>query len=171
VSRAAASTLRLTAATAGAAPLIARVTLAAYEEYRETLVPPSGVFSESLADVRAELARGGAVIVSLNATPAGCARYEPGPERAYLYVGRISVLPEYRGHGLAGALLGWLEARAVALAIPELQLGVRLNLPRNIDLYLRHGYQVFGYEDLPGHGRVSAWMRKCILPSHEGAGR
>lgn len=142
--------------------LIMRLTLAAYEEYRDTLVPASGVFSESLEEVREELSRGGAVIALLDGVPAGCGRYEVNPERTHLYFGRLSVLPAYRQRGIAARMIGWFEEQARALGLPEVRLGARLNLPRNIDLYTRLGYEVYDYEDRPDYGRVSAWMRKRI---------
>jgi ribosomal protein S18 acetylase RimI-like enzyme len=61
-------------------------------------------------------------------------------------------------------MLDWFEQRAAALGVPEVRLGVRLNLPRNIALYERVGYEIFDYEFRPGYGRVSAWMRKKVTP-------
>jgi GNAT superfamily N-acetyltransferase len=142
--------------------LIVRLTLAAYEEYRETLVPPSGVFSETLDEVREELGRGGAVIALLDGEPIGCGRWEVDPERTHLYFGRLSVLPVYRQRGVAARMIGWFEDLARELGLPEVRLGVRLSLPRNIDLYTRLGYEVYGYEDRPDYGRVSAEMCKRL---------
>lgn len=144
------------------APLVLRLTLAAYEEYRDTLVPASGVFSETLDEVRAEVENGGVVIVWLNGEPVGCGRSEIPADRSHLYVGRLAVLPAARGRGIATRMLAWFEARAAALGLLEVQLGVRLMLPRNILLYERVGYEVFGYEDRPGYGRISAWMRRRV---------
>jgi GNAT superfamily N-acetyltransferase len=144
------------------AELIFRLTLAAYEEYRDTLVPASGVFRESLDDVRDEIARGGAVIAWLGSEPIGCGRYEVDPEGKHLYFGRLSVLSEHRGRGVAARMVGWFEERARALGLPQVELGVRLNLPRNVDLYSRLGYEIVGYEERPGYGRVSAQMRKRV---------
>lgn len=75
------------------------------------------------------------------------------------------MLPAHRGRGIAARMLTWFEQRARSLAIPEVRLGVRLNLPRNISLYERAGYSIFDYEDRPGYGRIAAWMRKP-LSSH-----
>jgi GNAT superfamily N-acetyltransferase len=144
------------------APLLHRLMLAAYEEYRDSLVPASGAFEETVDDVRRAVEEGGAVLVLLDGEPVGCGRFELGPERAFIEVGRLSVLPAFRGRGIAARMLAWFEQRAASLAIPEVRLGVRLTLPRNIALYERAGYRVFDYEDRPGYGRISAWMRKRI---------
>jgi ribosomal protein S18 acetylase RimI-like enzyme len=149
-------------ATPDDAPLVHRLMLAAYEEYRDTLVPASGAFEESVEDVRQAIAEGGAVIVRLDGEPVGCGRFEHAPDRSFIEVGRLSVLPAYRGRGLATRMLGWFEARAAELDIPDVVLGVRLNLPRNIALYERAGYVIFDYEDRPEYGRVAAWMKKRV---------
>ena len=127
-------------------------------------MPPSGVFEESIEQVRQAVADGGAVIVYLDGEPAGCGRFEFAPDRSFIEVGRLSVLPAYRGRGLATRMLGWFEARAAELGVPEVVLGVRLNLPRNIALYERAGYAVYDYEERPGYGRISVWMRKSVAP-------
>jgi GNAT superfamily N-acetyltransferase len=130
-------------------------------------VPPSGAFEESVDDVRQAIADGGAVIVRLGGEPVGCGRFEFGPDRGFIEVGRLSVLPAYRGRGLATRMLGWFEARAAGLGVPAVILGVRLALPRNIALYERAGYEVYDYEDRPGYGRVAVWMRKTVAPHTE----
>lgn len=154
--------LSLRPASDGDLELIVRLTLAAYEEYRETLVPPSGVFTETLDEVREELSRGGAVIALLGGEPIGCGRWKVDREHTHLYFGRLSVLPAYRQRGVAARIIGWFEERARELGLPEVRLGVRLALPRNIDLYTRLGYEVYGYEDRPDYGRVSAEMHKLL---------
>jgi ribosomal protein S18 acetylase RimI-like enzyme len=157
-----AEALDIRPATADDAALIHRLTLAAYAEYRGVLVPESGVFAQSAADVRADIDRGGAIIARLAGEPVGCGRWELPADRSHLYVGRLAVLPAFRGRGIASRMLAWCEAHAVALGLPEVQLGVRLQLPRNRALYERLGYETFGFEDRPGYGRTSAWMRKRV---------
>jgi GNAT superfamily N-acetyltransferase len=158
------ATVTLHAATPGDAPLVHRLMLAAYSEYRDTLVPASSAFAESTDDVRHAIAAGGAVIACWDGEPVGCGRFKLAPDRACMEVGRLAVLPEHRGRGLATQMLAWFEARAATLRIPTVILGVRLNLPRNIALYERAGYQAYEYEDRPGYGRVSVWMRKHVPP-------
>ena len=162
-----ATRLTLQAATPADAPLLHRLMLAAYEEYRETLVPASGAFEETIEDVRHAIVEGGGVVVLIDGEPVGCGRYDIDPERAFIEVGRLSVLPSHRGRGIATRMLDWFEERAAVLAIPEVRLGVRLNLPRNIALYQRAGYLIYDYEVRPGYGRVAAWMRKPVGSTHD----
>ena len=158
----ASSALKLRAATPADAELIFALTLAAYEEYRGRLAPPSGVFEETLADVRLAIDLGGAVIATLDGEPCGCGRYEIAVDGSHLYFDRLSVPPRYRRRGVASAIVRWFEAHARELGIPEVRLGVRLALPGNIALYRGLGYTVDGYEDRPLEGRTSAWMHKRL---------
>jgi GNAT superfamily N-acetyltransferase/predicted kinase len=146
------------------ASLVFSLTLAAYEEYRHTLLPPSGVFGESLDDVRRELECSGGVIATLAGEPVGCARYERDPAGGFLYFGRLAVLPAFRRRGIAARIVRWLEARALALGVPEVRLGARLSLPGNIRLYTNLGYETYDHEERAGFGVVSAEMRRRLLP-------
>ncbi|HEY7295329.1 MAG TPA: GNAT family N-acetyltransferase [Dehalococcoidia bacterium] len=149
------------------APLVFKLTLASYEEYRHTLVPPSGVFGESVADVRRDLEEGHGVIADLAGEPVACARYQIDPAGRFLYFGRLAVLPAARRRGIAAQIVRWLEARALALSVPEVRLGARLSLPGNIRLYTSLGYQTYDYEERAGFGTVSAEMRCRLLPEPE----
>jgi GNAT superfamily N-acetyltransferase len=144
------------------APAVHRLMLAAYAEYRDTLVPASGAFDETVEDVRQAIIEGGAVIVRVDGEPVASGRFEFGPDRAFIEVGRLSVLPAWRRRGIASGMLTWFEARAAALGVPAVVLGVRLALPNNIALYERAGYAVYDYEDRPGYGRIAVWMRKFV---------
>ncbi len=87
---------------------------------------------------------------------------------AYLYVGRVSVLPAFRGRGVAAALMAWCEQLAVDRGLHEVRLGVRLGLVRNEALYRRLGYRPTGLlEERAGYGPIARWMAK---PVGDGAG-
>lgn len=156
--------LHLRNATPADAPLVFSLTLAAYEEYRHTLVPPSGVFGESEAAVRSELERGGGVVAALGGEPVGCARFEIDPAGGFLYFGRLAVLPAFRRRGIAARIVRWLEARALELGLLEVRLGARLSLPGNIRLYTALGYETYDHEERAAFGVVSAEMRRRLLP-------
>ena len=88
--------------------------------------------------------------------------------RAYLYVGRVSVLPAFRGRGVATALMAWCEQLALDRGLHEVRLGVRLGLVRNEALYRRLGYRPTGLlEERAGYGPIARWMAK---PVGDGAG-
>src|SRR6185503_3925273 len=87
---------------------------AAFEEFRGKLVPESGAFAETPRSIAAELESGaGAIIAERNGSIVGCVIF-----RLYegdLYFGRLSVLPEARGIGLAKRLIAAVEREARAL--------------------------------------------------------
>ena len=155
--------LTLSAATPDDAELVLTLTVAAYEEYRHTLVPASGVFKETVVTVRHDLTTGGGVLLLRDGEPVGCGRCETAADGSHLYIGRLAVLPAYRQQGYAAHMINWFAEHARARGLPELRLGVRLALPRNLNLYTRLGFEIFDYETRPDHpGRVSAWMRKRL---------
>ena len=201
----------LRAATPADAPLVLALTLAAYEEYRGVLVPESGVFRETVEQVRRHLegradvrgpapgaagpaapAHSGGVIASVDGEAVGCARWSvqsdeavaeavadaersaaeagrsgDGKERprAFLYVGRVAVLPAHRGHGIATALMAWCEGLARQRGLAEVRLGVRLTLSRNEAFYRRLGYRATGHvESREGYGPIAIWMSRRLDP-------
>lgn len=139
--------LRVCDATLDDAALIQRITLAAYAEYLHSLHPPSGVHRETVEDVAATMRRGGAVLAWLDGDPAGAARYER--RDAYLYVGRVAVLPACRRRGVASAMMRHLEDLARWNSFAEIRLGVRASLPSNVDLYRTLGYDSIAVEPHP----------------------
>ncbi|MGC8634097.1 MAG: GNAT family N-acetyltransferase [Candidatus Limnocylindrales bacterium] len=189
------------------APLVMALTLAAYEEYRGVLVPESGVFHETLEEVRGllegragatlvpgarnpALASSGAVIAQIGGIAVGCARWSvqmkeappdtdrpgreatpsPAPSTAFLYVGRVAVLPGYRGQGVASALVAWCERLAVDRRLAEARLGVRLGLERNERLYRRLGYEPTGeLEEREGYGPIAQWMARRLPDAADAA--
>ena len=50
---------------------------------------------------------------------------------------RLAVVPDARGQGIADALLGWLEVTAEREGVTSLTCPVRMNVTRNLRLYLR----------------------------------
>lgn len=121
----------------------------AFEEHRGKLDPPSGVFKETVETLRDKWQHGGAFLARVNGHNAGGVLYEP--EETYMYLGRLAVLPEFRGHGVARALVDAVEAQARALHLPTVRLGVRTQLPGNLRLFEHLGYRVIREESHPGH--------------------
>src|SRR5690242_14505183 len=79
-------------------PMIIAVTRAAFDEYDGVLNPPSSVPQETPEKVRAKLASGKGVLALLADQVVGSVYYSP--ESEYLYLGRLAVLPAYRGRGI-----------------------------------------------------------------------
>lgn len=122
--------MRLVLAGVDDAELVHRIMQAAFAEYRGVLDPPSSAHAETVADVARALAAGDGALAWLGTEAVGSARY--GRQPAHLAIGRIAVLPAYRGSGIGGALATFLEVR----------LEVRMALDRNLALYERLGYQI-----------------------------
>jgi len=153
--------LRITEATTQQAPLVHAVMIEAFEEYRDTLDPPSGALSESVDGVRQALKRGGAVLAWAGEIPIASARFELRPR--HLYAGRVSVLPAYRGNGIAGALMAALERIARDRRLEGVLLGVRMSLTSNLALYRSLGYRLTAVEQHPkGNDNIGMLIKELI---------
>lgn len=120
----------------------------AFEEYRGKLTPPSGIFTEMVDDIREKVTEGGGFLAFTNNQTAGGVVYQPKAD--YIYLGRLAVLPEFRGQGISKALVEAVENRAVELNLPRVQVGVWVVLPRNQAMFEHLGYQISSYEAHPG---------------------
>ena len=136
------------------APTVAATIRRAFAEYRDNLVPPSGALSETAESIAAELAvQYEAAIATLDAgaageTVVGCVLFRP--DGSDLYFGRLSVLPAYRGAGIARALVAHVEAEAALRGCPGVVLGVRVALPANQRFFARLGYAEVARHAHPG---------------------
>jgi ribosomal protein S18 acetylase RimI-like enzyme len=143
----AAHQVRLARATRKDAVRVHGITQAAYAEYRGVLDPPSGVDRETLADVARALDNGGALLAWIGDTAVGAVRFDHASD--HLVVERLAVIPTARGQGIARILLAYIEDLARQAHLPEVRLGVRLSLPRNVDLYQRLGYTMHRVHPYP----------------------
>ena len=139
--------IRVNAASPDDAPLVRQIMLAAFEQFRGTLEPPSSALDETIADTRRAIEAGGAALAWLGDQAIGSARYEPRPD--YLYVSRVSVLPAYRGRGIAAALLAAMDDQARRLSLPEVRVEVRHSLPANLAFFRRLGFQTISEQPHP----------------------
>ena len=137
-----AQTIRIEAATVDLADPILAVIVAAFEQYRDHLDPPSGVFRESSDQIRHKLEAGGGFVARAHDTMAGAVLYHPYPD--YMYLGRLAVLPAYRGRQIARQLIAAVEQAARDRQLPCVQLGVRVQLTGNQRLFKSLGYVVTG---------------------------
>jgi ribosomal protein S18 acetylase RimI-like enzyme len=158
-------TIRTADATLEQAPLVYDIMQKAFAEYIGVLVPPSGVHEETLEQAIASIQEGGAVLAWLSEpdgseTAVGSARYAFHNDSCY--VGRVSVLPEYRGQGIASMMLNHIEPIARAHGSAYLEIGVRMVLESNIRLYERHGYHIDSVFEHPKGGGMVATMVKPL---------
>jgi len=131
--------IRIDAAGADLAEEVLRAMQRAFEQYRGTLQPPSSALDETLDDVRAAIARGGAFVARDGESVVGSARYQFRP--GYTYAERVAVDPAYRGRGVGAALMRAIEDAARASRSPEVRIGVRASLPDNMHFYEELGYR------------------------------
>jgi ribosomal protein S18 acetylase RimI-like enzyme len=155
-------TLALRAATLADAPAIAATIATAFAQYRSILVPESSAFRETPEAITTQLAAGSSVIVAeRNGTMIGCVVTEV--LEGDLYFGRLAVLPEARGTGLAKRLIGAVEDEARRRGLPGVRLGVRIALEANQRLFNSLGYREISREAHPGFDHpTSINMRKPL---------
>ncbi len=127
----------------GDADILASTIVAAFEEYRGTLTPPSLALEETSESVTQHLDAGGAFLAEKRGEVLGCVLYRW--QDTSLYLSRLSVVPSARGLGLARCLTAVVEQQASVSGRACVQLSVRRALPGNRAMYVRFGYQHAGY--------------------------
>lgn len=142
---------------------VCEIILAAFEEYRLTLVPASGAHNETPKSIAEKMGKGGAfAIYEADGRMVACTLYRW--DDGFLYFSRLSVLPEYRRQGLARRLIQAVERHCASQGVRAIQLGVRLGLESNLNLYQGLGYQIIAYEMHEGYDEPT-WvtMEKRLL--------
>jgi len=132
------------------AALMTDLIRAAFEEQRGKVDPPSGAHNETAEKVRTKLEQGGGFIALVDGVEVGCVVYYPEGEH-HLYLGRLAVLPAFRQHGIASALIIAVEEKAKQQGYVGVSLSVRIALPRNQAYFKRLGYAITAYENHPGY--------------------
>ena len=105
-------TLQLSLARLDDAAAILAAVQRAFAQYDGKLVPQSGAARETVETVAARLARENCVLARRDDRLVGCLFYEHLGD--HLYFGRLAVLPEDRGRGVARGLVNEVEAVALA---------------------------------------------------------
>jgi ribosomal protein S18 acetylase RimI-like enzyme len=160
------SNVTLHEATEDEAEAVAELLRAAFEEYRGWLDPPSGAHRETAEKIRSEMRDARIVLAVLGDTIAGCVFYAPVNQHVDLF--RLAVLPEYRQHGIGRSLIAYVEERALHMGFQRVQLGVRLQLPRNRALYERLGYRFVEERRHAGYSEPTYAILEKLLQEGEG---
>lgn len=147
-------------ARADEAPTVYAIMQQAFAEPGAALPVESGALAETLADVKAAMVEGGAVLAFVDDQPVGSARFGCQPDA--LYVGRVAVLPSHRRQGIASDMMRFLERLAPSLGRRMVRIGVRQSLPSNVALYTSLGYAVVSAEPHPRGPDVSLTMCKQL---------
>jgi predicted N-acetyltransferase YhbS len=155
-------TLLLRAATAADAAAIAATIAASFEQYRGKLEPESGAFRETAEAIAAELTReSGAIVAERNGRMIACVMVQLMEDD--LYFGRLSVVPEARGEGIARRLVEAVEDEARRRELAGVRLGVRIVLVENQTLFSSMGYVEISREAHEGFDHpTSINMRKAL---------
>ena len=125
------------AETSDAAVLADLVRLAFSTQSRPT-TPPPGALKETPATISEHLGRGGGAVVEEDRAIIGAVFWNE--EEDGLYVGRLSVHPERRRRGIAGALMAEAALEARRRGLPSVRLGVRLTLEDNRRFFASCGF-------------------------------
>ena len=149
------------AAVAGDATRVAQVIRASFGEYRGVVQPPSGALALDPAAVRELMASGGFLVCESEGRIVASVYHQTRADHVYL--GRLAVLPAFRGRGLGARLVAEVEALAAAAGRDRVRLGVRLALPRNRAFFEALGYRRVGRGS---HAGMTAptfdWLEKRI---------
>jgi GNAT superfamily N-acetyltransferase len=156
-------TLPIREATIDESELIYQVMIESFKEYDGKLNPPSGALKETVDHtIHTFNIGGGAALACEGAKVVGSARYKPVDD--YMSIGRVSVLPDFRGKGICKALLTFVENKALLTfvenkardqGIMETRVEVRLSFPENIRMYERLHYEVIEHKFYPE--RIDSW--------------
>ena len=132
----------------------------AFAEYAGKLYPASPCHTETIGDVAKAIHFGGALLAWLDDVPVGSVRYYTRGD--IFFVERVSVLPGFRGLGIASAMMDELERLARRNGCSQMQLHSRLNLPKNIALYERMGFAIVSQHQITADADIQVTMTKCL---------
>jgi GNAT superfamily N-acetyltransferase len=124
----------------------ARLIRTAFAAQARPTRPPSSALGETAETVAAKIAAGGGVGAFAGGALVAASLWEANGDA--LHVARVSVLPAWRGRGLAGSLIAACEEEAKRRRIERMTLKTRLELPENERLFERCG---FARRDLEAH--------------------
>ncbi len=143
------SDITICEAVAAQAATLLRIEQATFSVYQAILDPLPSVFRETPAVIQQKMEHGTFLIACNNDQIVGMVFYQCNEDHVYL--GRLCVLQEWQGHGIARMLMQAVEERAAQFGMPTVQLAVRIALPQLIATYMRHGYRVSGEHCHPGY--------------------
>jgi GNAT superfamily N-acetyltransferase len=137
----------LRAATPADAAALAALIRLAFAQQTVVTDPLPSALKETAASVAAHFAKGGGGLV-VEGPVAGLLWSEAD---GGLYLGRVAVHPDWRGHGLAKRLIAAAEEIARARTLPRLHLSTRLVLADNRRLFASCGFIETAEHAHPGY--------------------
>ncbi|MES2935914.1 MAG: GNAT family N-acetyltransferase [Pseudomonadota bacterium] len=122
------------------AGLIAELTRAAWAD---KVAESSTGHQETAERVQEDLRDGGGFILLADNCPVGSVRWMPlETEPDIVEIGRMGVVPHYRGANLSQHLLEAVIHHALQSEVKELRLAVRSDQPRLLDFYAAFGFDI-----------------------------
>ncbi|MEX1030673.1 MAG: GNAT family N-acetyltransferase [Paenibacillaceae bacterium] len=98
--------------------IVHAIMIEAFTEYIGILHPPSGALSETVESLQSKIgSKGGAIIAFKDSKAVGATIYYY--QENYMYIGRVSVLPTFRGKGIGREMIYYLEQQAVKMGYAE----------------------------------------------------
>jgi predicted N-acetyltransferase YhbS len=146
--------LRPAAPADGAA--IAAILAAAFAAYDGKLQPRPGALSETAESIARKLADHRAILAEAAGVAVGSIVYRRDGEGFYL--GRLGVLPAWRGRGVGAALVEAVADAGRREGARRISLNVRLALPGNVVFFRRLGFREAGQGAHPGFDRPTYWV-------------
>jgi len=153
-------TLEIRPATILEAATVRAIIQAAFAEYEDTIPVPTSASAETIAEAEVDIAEGRVFLAVAGEKAVGTVRYKLYPE--YLYVGRLAVLPLYRGKGIGVALMEFLENLASTLGRNSVQLGTRASMSGNLAFYKKLSYEIVSTEPHPRGPDTIVWLVKYL---------
>ncbi len=140
---------RIRPLTIGDAAAAASLIRAAFAAQRRATDPPPGALGETRASVSAKLAESGGAGAEADGVLVGVALW--AEKDGALHIGRVSVSPDWRGQGIARALLAAGEAEARQRGLKRMTVRVRLALGENQRLFASFGFAPAAQGAHPGY--------------------
>ena len=152
----------LRALTLADAQAAAEVIQMAFAAQRIVTRPPSSALRESMASVAAKVAGGGGFGAFADARLIAVALWQAQGDA--LLLGRVGVLPTWRGRGLAEKLVAACEGEGRRQGLKRLRLRARLELPENQRLFARLGFARIRVEAHEGFAAPTVAVMEKPLP-------
>ncbi|MEM7112741.1 MAG: GNAT family N-acetyltransferase [Chloroflexota bacterium] len=121
---------------------------AAFAGQKGKILPESGVWKETAVSLQTKLQTYTLFLAKDSDRIVGCVFCEPQGEK--LYFGRLAVLPDQRGRGIARQLIEQAEQFGRAQRCTSVWLGVRIALEKNVLFFQSLGYQIVSKQAHPG---------------------